>query len=146
MTTTAPSAEARRARWGWRVLMLLGVLMILDGAWLFLAIGGGAVFESDTGAQMSEVASAYPAVVEVMNRRGELLGLLVAGLGAVTLLATVGGRTNDGRLAVAAVGGTSLAVAGYLVAAGNLEVAVVYAVFAFLAAVGLGLARGQRSP
>lgn len=141
MTNVTHKPDHRRARWGWRILVLLGVLLIADGAWLFFAVGGAGVFEGDTGMAMDEVREAFPSVVDVMNRRGELLGLMALGLGVVALVAGLGARTRDAWNAAAAVGATSLAVAIYLALAGNFEVGVVWLVFALLAGAGLALAR-----
>ena len=145
MTNAATSAEPK-ARWGWRMLALLGILMTLDGAWLFWAGGGAAVFESDTGVSMAEVAASYPSVVEVMNRRGRLLGLLVAGLGVIVVVASAGRRTTDARNAVAVTGATTLVVSAFVLAAGNVEVGAVYGAFGLLAGAGLWLMRAGRTP
>ena len=145
MATARMSANPR-TRWGWRILMLVGALMLLDGAWLFVAGGSGDVFAADTGVGMAEVQEAYPSVVDVMNRRGRLLGLLVAGLGLVTVVASSGRRTSDARNAVGAVGVTSLAVATYVLSAGNVEVGVVYLVFGALAVGGVALVGSATRP
>ena len=145
MTHQATSADAR-SRWGWRLLMLLGILMALDGAWLAWAGGGASVFESDTGVSMAEVSESYPSVVEVMNRRGRLLGVLVAGLGLVVFVASSGRRTTDARNVVAAVGAITLVVSVFVMAAGNLVVGFVYLVFTLFAVAGLGLARAGHAP
>lgn len=147
MTAAANDAKQGRAVWGWRILTVFGILLIIDGAWLFFAIGGGSVFQGDTGVPMAEVRQAYPTVVDVMNRRGDLIGLLAVGIGAVALTAGLGARTRDAWNAAATVGATSLAVAAYLFAAGNVAVGVAWLGFAFLAGVGLALARprAQRS-
>ena len=92
------------------------------------------------------MTATFPSVVEVMNRRGRLLGLLVAGLGIVTVVSSTGRRTADARNAVAVSGAALMAASVYIFTAGKAEVAMVYAIFGVVAFLGLVLTRARPAP
>lgn len=144
MTTATHARASTRTRWGRRILIGLGVLLVLDGAWLFFAVGSAGVFASDTGVAMEEVRRAYPTVVETMNGRGTTIGLLVAGLGVVAIVAASGRsrpRPDAAWNVLVTVSVVLGSVGAFILARGNLEVGVVYVAFAAIGALGCALAR-----
>ena len=153
MTRTEPlRRRGTRATWGMRLLVALGLLLVVDGAWLAVAVGGAELFESDTGVAMADVQREFPSVVRMMGLRGTTIGILVVGLGVILIASVVerGARRLPPAAAVrswwqrlplvpAAVAATLAALAGWMFGSGALVVAAVYLVFAGLGAAGCAL-------
>lgn len=145
----------RRVRWGWRVVAFIGALLLANGSWLVVAVGTEGVFQQDTGAAMHEVRAAFPAVVDVMTSRGKSIGVLVMGLGLITLVQAVAGLRGLGTSPATRVVGpawsgafavfvTVAALTASLLAAGAVQIAVTWAAYALLLALGLVMARVGR--
>jgi hypothetical protein len=145
----------KRVRWGWRVVAFIGALLLADGLWLVLAVGTEGVFRQDTGAAMHEVRATYPAVVDVMTSRGKSIGVLVMGLGLITLVQSVAGLRGVGTTpstwfvgpawsGAFAVFVTVAALTASMLASGAVQIAVTWAAFALLLALGLIMARAGR--
>lgn len=89
MTVTQRSLPARA--WGWGILLTLSVLLVINGLWLFFAVGSAAVFEQDTGVSLSELQAAYPSVAAVMERRGQTVAILLTGLALLAFVVSLTG-------------------------------------------------------
>ena len=81
------------------VLVGLGLLLTLNSGLLFFVVTSARTFEQDTGLSLEAVRSAYPAVVVEVNSRGQLLAILLGGLGLMTTLNALYGYRHGHRLA-----------------------------------------------
>jgi hypothetical protein len=147
-TTAGRPTTGRRAAAGWWLLIAVGVLLLVNGLWLATAVRSPDVFAQDTGVSIDEVRAAYPRVVSVMNARGTLVGVMLAGLGAVTVVLAWGGRRAAPRTAWAALVVVALVLLTLSVVAfvfENALVGAVYLFFAFATGAGLALVAASRS-
>ena len=132
----------RRAAAGWWLLIAAGVLLLVNGLWLATAVRTPEVFAQDTGIAMDEVRAAYPSVIDVMNARGTLVGVMLTGVGAVVVVLAWSGRraaphTAWATLVVVAALLLSLSVVAFVFE--NALVGAVYLFFALAAGAGLAL-------
>lgn len=77
--------------WGWSILMVLCTFLVVNGLWLFFAVGSASVFEQDTGVSLSDLQAAYPSVATVMERRGQTIAMLLTGLGLLAFIVSFTG-------------------------------------------------------
>lgn len=142
--TTTPPARSATSRWGWGILIGVSALLALNGVALYFISSQAETFEQDTGVPVEEVEATFPTVVDQVVHQGELLALLLGGMGLIALVLSVGGYGDNARLARNAmwVLALTLAGAGAIVISGDsVGLGVAYLVVAVLVVVGLVLAR-----
>lgn len=137
MTAAEGIRPSRSAAIGRGLLVLVGGLLILNGAWLFFGAATPAVFESDTGVALRELRATHPAVAAELLMRGRVISLLQVGFG---LLLFAAGPTRGPKAGTAAATLAAMAALAWLfVASGRPEIGAYYLMYVLLAAVALGL-------
>lgn len=146
MTIAKETSQLRTAKWGWGILLVLSVLLVLNGIFLFFFEGSLSAFEQDTGVALSQFRQAYPTVANNIAREGENLSIIFTGLGLMALVVSLGGFRSGSRWAwnsiwvlvgLFAVGGVRALVGG------SPSVGVFYLFLTAMALVGQLLARKE---
>lgn len=81
----AEAGSARR-RWGWALVLLSALLVVLNGiGWWFYG-GGLATFEADTGVPLEAFRDAYPSVAAAIAWEHRHVAVWFTGFGLMSLL------------------------------------------------------------
>lgn len=138
-----------RARWGWRVLLVLGILLLLNGVALYFISAAPGTFEQDTGVAYIEVAAVFPSVAEQVVREGQTLAVLLAVVGLMAGLASWEGLQTGSRHAWLVTGVLLLMLAyfavRFLLIDGRADIGGFYLVLAIINLVGQVLSGSQLS-
>jgi lysylphosphatidylglycerol synthetase-like protein (DUF2156 family) len=90
---------SRTSKWGWGILVVLAILLVLNGVALYFISAWPSTFEQDTGVSMSEVRQTFPTVVDQVVRGGQTTSILLAGFGLLALVVAVEGFRHASRWA-----------------------------------------------
>ncbi len=136
-TNTRPS---KGARWGWGLLLVLSLLLVLNGIALYFISASPSTFEQDTGVAYEEVRDAFPTVAEQVIQEGRTLSVLLAVIGLMAAVASWAGFRSGSRWAWA-ITGILLAmlvffVLRFMVFGGRADIGGFYLVLALIALVG----------
>lgn len=127
-TTTRPTI----VKWGWLAHLVMTALLTVNGVVLYFISSRPSVFEQDTGIRRDEVEAMFPTVVDQVVREGQLIGILLAGLGLLAFVIAFGGYRHDSRVAwngIWALIAVLVVLATRLIVVGNGRVAGVYIAF-----------------
>ena len=91
MTRSRSERRTRAEIWGWGVLGILAVFLSINALWLYTSAGNEGVFEQDTGARLSDVATAYPTVTSALTSTTRISAILMLGLGLAAAIAALRG-------------------------------------------------------
>lgn len=78
---------------------MLSAFLVLNGVGLFFIESSLSAFEQDTGVPLSEFRQAYPTVANHIAREGQTISILLAGLGLLALVVSLGGLRHHSRWA-----------------------------------------------
>lgn len=137
MTTAGSIRPSRPVAIGRGLLLLVGVLLVLNGVWLFFGAAAPAVFESDTGVTLTELQATFPNVATELLMRGRVISLLQVGFGLLLLAAAL---PRHSKTAAAAATLVSMAALTWLfIASGRAEIGSYYLMYVLLSAAALVL-------
>lgn len=91
MSTEAGYTPTKGAKWGWRILLILSLLLAANGVGLYFISASPATFEQDTGFSYAEVHQTYPSVAEQIVREGQTLGTMLVVVGLMAAIASYAG-------------------------------------------------------
>lgn len=137
MTTANSVTTSRPVNIGRGLLLLAGVLLVLNGAWLFFGAAAPAVFESDTGVSLADLRATYPNVATELLMRGRVISLLQVGFGLLLLVADLPRGSKLGPAGATLV--TTVALTWLFVASGRAEIGSYYLMYVLLSAAALVL-------
>lgn len=137
MTTAANIRPTRAVTIGRGLLVLMGVLLILSGGYLFFGAASPGVFESDTGASLAEVRTAFPGVAGELLMRGRIISLLQVGFGLLLLAAALQKSSKAAAAAAALI--SMVALTWLFLASGRADIGSYYVLYVLLSAAALVL-------
>ena len=144
VSVTETRAQSRAGKWGWGIVLVVSVLLVLNGVALFFMSADPIIFEQDTGVPMAEVTQTYPPVAEHVVHEGQLTSIMLAGLGLLTLVVALEGYHHGTQWAWNAIWvlvGLLAAITVFIGIQRRFDIAAFYFLFAALALVGQWLAR-----
>lgn len=99
MTTNESFSQSKGQRWGWRILVAVSGLLVLNGVILYFVSTTAGVFEQDTGVPMDEVREKFPTVVDQVVQEDQTISILLSTIGLMGLVAALEGSRRRTRWA-----------------------------------------------
>lgn len=97
MSVNSTERREAAATWGWRILVVLYLLLAVNGVYLFFFQLAPATFERDTGLSLAEVEGAYGLVIDYLAYEVRLAALLLTGVALMGFVAALSGLRGGGR-------------------------------------------------
>jgi hypothetical protein len=92
-------SQSSASRWGWRILLAISALLVINGGIMYFMSATPAVFEQDTSVPMDEVRQMFPTVVDQVVREGQTISILLAVIGLMSLMVAWEGSRRQTRWA-----------------------------------------------
>jgi hypothetical protein len=99
MNNVVEGTQTRTQKWGWGALLVISALLALNGVGLYFISASPSTFEQDTGVPIDEVREAFPSVADHVVREGQIISILLAGLGLLALMVALAGYRQGSRWA-----------------------------------------------
>lgn len=148
MAQTEAADRPKGAKWGWGILIGVGILLALNGVALYFISASPMTFEQDTGVSLAEVQAQYPTVAQQVVREGQIVATLLTVIGLMTGVAAFAGLREGSRWARLTVwvllAMLVLFVIQFLIVGNRADIGGTYLVLAVIVLVGQLLARRGR--
>lgn len=149
MSAESIPTPSNSSKWGWGVLLVLSILLVLNGVALFIMSSSPTMFEQDTGVSYEVVAGEFPTVAQQVVNQERVISTMLAVVGLMASVAAWTGFRRGERWAWTITGILVVMLVVFAVVflgvAGRVDIGGFYLVLALIALVGQVLA-GRRMP